>query len=419
MACSGARLGMRFSGTRIIPLASHQPRTRFISFQALAHLIIALKGNISKFRVSASAKHQKFLCIICEKITSTAQGPLPGATSTPPLPETVPGSTPSNSANFSDGSLPSGTDAADPFVIASSSASEISPLQFGDLAELGLAGWTPAGIIRWSLEILNVTTGMPWFYTIIAGSLLWRFALFPFTIMALRNSAKMLPISQELADLQKEAKELDPNDRLGRQLITLKTQSLHQRHGINPLHSLLAPIVQVTANIGFFFGVKKMCEFPVQQLTVSGVSILPDLTAADPTFILPILSAATVNALVTLSAKDMNFAQSPQLVHMPNGMKVLSVIFIPFMGHLPSGLWLALLTGTIFTTAQTFLLQQSVIRRALKIPQRVPQAMKPATMKQSWNALKPYVQKLIRRDDAARPSKRVIVPLKAPKKNAD
>ena len=49
------------------------------------------------------------------------------------------------------------------------------PLQYGDFAELGLSGWTPSGIAAWTFEVVQVTTGMPWFYTIIAGTLFWRF----------------------------------------------------------------------------------------------------------------------------------------------------------------------------------------------------------------------------------------------------
>jgi membrane protein insertase Oxa1/YidC/SpoIIIJ len=69
------------------------------------------------------------------------------------------------------------------------------PLQYGDLAALGLAGWSPAGLSSWMLEIINVLTGLPWFHTVIAGTLFSRLLLLPFSIKQLRNSSALAPHS--------------------------------------------------------------------------------------------------------------------------------------------------------------------------------------------------------------------------------
>ena len=47
-------------------------------------------------------------------------------------------------------------------------------LKYGSLAALGLAGWPPAGLSLWMLEPVDVSTGLPWFRTIIACVLFWR-----------------------------------------------------------------------------------------------------------------------------------------------------------------------------------------------------------------------------------------------------
>lgn len=177
----------------------------------------------------------------------------------------------------------------------SAAETTISPLQYGDFAELGLTGWSPAGIIRWSFEILQVSSGMPWFYTIIAGTLLWRVIILPANLMSLRNSSRLLPYTEQLQAVTAEFKQINPGDRLAMQRISLKRQKVYEQAGVRALPSIIMPFVQIPVTLGLFLAVRKMTLLPVEQLKQSGVSFLPDLTMADPYYILPILSTVAIN----------------------------------------------------------------------------------------------------------------------------
>jgi len=176
----------------------------------------------------------------------------------------------------------------------------IPPLQYGDLAELGLTGWSPAGIIRWSFEILQVSSGMPWFYTIIAGTLFWRVIILPANIMSLRNSSRLLPYTDQLQAVTTEWKQVDTGDRLALQRVSLKRQKIYEQARARVLPSIIMPFVQIPVTLGLFFAVRKMTLLPVEQLKQSGVSFLPDLTMADPYYILPILSTIAINVQMTV-----------------------------------------------------------------------------------------------------------------------
>lgn len=171
----------------------------------------------------------------------------------------------------------------------------IPPLQYGDLAELGIAGWSPAGIIRWSFELLQVSSGMPWFYTIIAGTFLWRVVILPANIMSLRNSSRLLPYADRLEAVTAEWKSINTSDRLALQRISLKRQKIYEQAGARVLPSIIMPFVQIPITLGLFLAVRKMTMLPVEQLKQSGVFFLPDLTMADPYYILPILSTVAIN----------------------------------------------------------------------------------------------------------------------------
>ena len=175
-------------------------------------------------------------------------------------------------------------------------------LQYGDLAALGLIGWSPAGIVRWSLELINVSTGLPWFWTIVAGSLFWRFALVPLTIAGIRNSARLLPLQSKILKSQEEMKKIrEKGDTLALQKQALKMRKTYQDAGVNLGITALSPFVQIPVTLGIFFGIKRMCELPVLQLAHSGLAILPDLTVPDPYMALPIALCAAVNFQISVS----------------------------------------------------------------------------------------------------------------------
>jgi YidC/Oxa1 family membrane protein insertase len=44
-----------------------------------------------------------------------------------------------------------------------------------------------------------------------------------------------------------------------------------------------------------------MCNLPVESLMTSGMLWFPDLTAADPYFILPVLASGSILAIVAVS----------------------------------------------------------------------------------------------------------------------
>ena len=172
----------------------------------------------------------------------------------------------------------------------------LTPLQYGDLTALGLTGWTPAGLSSWMLELVNVSSGLPWFHTIIAGTVLARLLLLPFSIKQLRNSAALAPHQPRLLELKAELdKAYRTGDKIGVQRVALKQRRVYEESGVSMLPMLLMPFVQLPVTLGMFFGVKKLCTLPLEQLHWSGVSFLPDLTVADPFYVLPVAAAVLMN----------------------------------------------------------------------------------------------------------------------------
>jgi YidC/Oxa1 family membrane protein insertase len=175
----------------------------------------------------------------------------------------------------------------------------ISPLQYGDLADLGLISWTPAGLIRWSLEVMQVSTGTPWFWTIVAGTVFWRLVLLPLSIKGSQNVARMTIHAPELEAAKKRLNAASSKRKADLEQAIVGMRDAYAKAGISPGSMFLVQFVQLPIMIGLFFAIKGMCEHPVEQLRHSGFDFLPDLTAitsvADPYFILSIIMMAAMN----------------------------------------------------------------------------------------------------------------------------
>jgi YidC/Oxa1 family membrane protein insertase len=180
---------------------------------------------------------------------------------------------------------------------------EVLPLNYGDLAALGFSHWTPVGISQWTMELIQVTSGMPWFWTIVTATVLSRFIILPFNINSLRATAKLAPHQPRLMELRNELQNIGglSNDPIAVQRISLQQKKIYEEAGVSVMGPLLTPLVQVPVSVGLFLGVKKLCDFPLEQLKHGGYGWITDLTIPDPTYVLPLAMAVLINVQLSVS----------------------------------------------------------------------------------------------------------------------
>ena len=144
---------------------------------------------------------------------------------------------------------------------------------------------------------------MPWFWTIVAGTLFWRMVLLPTAIKTLRFTSTLNRLTDKIKPIQEEMqKAAQSGSVVEKQAAALKLAAIYKDAGISPLAALASPFLQVPIGLGVFFGIKKMCELPVEQLKQSGFEMLPDLTVmtsvADPWYVMPALAVVLMNAQI-------------------------------------------------------------------------------------------------------------------------
>lgn len=241
-------------------------------------------------------------------------------------------------------------------------------MKIGDLKAMGLASnWTPVGWLQQVMEVVNVSIGLPWWATIISVTLLIRLATTPVYIKLLRNSVRMANIRPEIEKLTSEMKKAQGNgDMVQSQMAAFKMQELFKKHDVSIGKMLGLPLLQAPIFISFFLALRKMAEAGVPGMKDGGMGWFMDLTAADPTYVLPALGWASFVAVLELGGET--GPQTGQAANMKMIFRVASVIFIPAMINFPAAVLMYWVVSNSYTLGQSFLLRQPDIRKRLNVP---------------------------------------------------
>ncbi|KAM9335435.1 mitochondrial inner membrane protein OXA1L [Symphorus nematophorus] len=238
------------------------------------------------------------------------------------------------------------------------------------LAELGLAGYTPVGLIQNLLEFFHVDLGLPWWGAIVVGTVLARLAVFPLIVKGQREAAKLnnvLPEMTKLTTRMNEAKQSGNKFEFSKAYTDLNL--FQKKHDVNPFRGFLIPLVQAPVFISFFVALRKMAYLPVPSLQTGGLLWFPDLTAADPFYILPLAVTGTMFFVMELGAES--GIDNPNLRAMKTVFRIMPLVILPLTINFPTAVFTYWLTSNCFSLGQVALLRHPLIRERLKIPVRI------------------------------------------------
>ncbi|XP_025049324.1 mitochondrial inner membrane protein OXA1L-like [Alligator sinensis] len=238
------------------------------------------------------------------------------------------------------------------------------------LSELGLASYTPVGLIQTLLESLHVHLGLPWWGAIVAGTVVVRCLVFPLIVKGQREAVKInnhMPQITRLTNVMNEARCSGNQFEFNRAYMTLMTY--RKDNNINPMYGFVPAFVQAPVFISFFIALREMTDLPVPSMQSGGLAWFPDLTIADPFYILPLVATGSAMTVMQLATEgDMN---NPNLKLMTRVFSVVPLIILPFTFKLSTAVFTYWLTSNTLSLVQVGLLRLPVVRTWLRIPQRV------------------------------------------------
>jgi len=256
-----------------------------------------------------------------------------------------------------------------------------SVLQLGDLKALGLCHWTPVGAIQQLLELVHVSTGLPWWGTIALTTVAIRTALLPVVVKLQRNTALLQQIKPEMDVITaKLTRAKADKDHYAIQATTYEMQSLLSKNGAKLGWMFAAPLLQAPVMISFFMALRKMSYLAViPGFATGGLWWFGDLNVADPTYLLPISAGLGFLAIFELGSEAGNGQQMSK--QMKLFFRVMSVGMVPFTASLPSSVFVYWTVSNAYSIAQILALKHPALRRRLNIPKLIqhPQAFKRVT----------------------------------------
>ncbi|MDE2782725.1 MAG: membrane protein insertase YidC [Gemmatimonadota bacterium] len=218
-----------------------------------------------------------------------------------------------------------------------------------DLEEVNPYGWRVfrpivrpfVGIVLWLVRFLHESLFLSYGWVLIVIGIGIRVVMWPLNRKMMLSQVKTMAV-QPLAE---EIKRKYGNDPQRMQQETLK---LYKEHGVNPLAGCLPMMIPMPVLIALFFVFQNTIE-------MRGVPFmwLPDLSAPDPFYILPVFMGASLYLTQLLTMRISGSAGNPQMKMMLYMMPILlTVLFWRF----PSGLNLYYATMNLASIPQQILI---------------------------------------------------------------
>lgn len=142
---------------------------------------------------------------------------------------------------------------------------------------------------------------------------------------------------------------------------------LMKTNKVSPFGPLGPMIVQGSCFASMFFGLRGMANQPVVSMQSQGLFWFTDLTAADPLFVLPVVTAGSLFLFIYSNA-EIDAGAMGQTVR--KFMLLLPILSIPAMCYFPAALNLYWLTNNLLTIGQATLIKLPVVRNRFGIPAR-------------------------------------------------
>jgi len=191
--------------------------------------------------------------------------------------------------------------------------------------------------------------GAPWWLSIALLTVVVRTVLFPLTVKQVKNMRAM-------QDLKPEMDRIRAQYRDNRQRQQEEMMKLYQERKVNPLGGCLPILVQMPIFIGIFYVIRQFGGYTVGNTEVppsqpsfhdGGILWFQNLSAADPYYALPVISALTMLAATEITAKNIDPQQRWLMRLLPIGITV-------FLFNFPAGLFVYWITSNLVTLVQNY-----------------------------------------------------------------
>lgn len=244
---------------------------------------------------------------------------------------------------------------------------KVHPNGEATLESIGLASsYTPVGLIQKLMEFVHISFDIPWWTTIVIGTVCVRVLIFPLVIKAQKNMIKFsnhMPMVQELQMKMSEARQC--GDQLESARCAAELMNYMKKNDISFLKNFIVPLVQAPVFLSFFLALRGMANAPVESLKHGGFLWLQDLTIHDPYYIMPIITCVTMYITIEVGADGTTLKTMGMFRYV---LRAMPFVILPFMINFPGAVLTYWVSTNFISLTQASLLKIPYIRKALDMP---------------------------------------------------
>ena len=242
----------------------------------------------------------------------------------------------------------------------------LGPMEYGRLHGMGRDfddvnpyGWSwlrpvirpIAVVIRTIFVWMHTALGLGYGLVIVVFGLLVRILLWPLSRIAMRSMARMQAVQPHITALQDRHKD-NP------QLLQQETFKLYKEHKVNPFGGCWPMLLPYPLLVAVFFVLQAAIEVRGQAFLW-----LPDLSRADPFYIIPVLMAVSMYAVSKIG--QMGLPPNPQTKMMTWLMPIMMLVFF---ARFASGLNLYYTIQNLASVPQQWLVVKERMKMTAKVP---------------------------------------------------
>ena len=250
-----------------------------------------------------------------------------------------------------------------------SSAGQLAPAAVtlaSEVVPVAATSWPTTAALMYAMEYFHVAHGLEWWLAIVGATVFIRTVTFPLIVMQMKNTAKLQLAKPELESLQSKMKSNPSQDPELAAAYYKEMQQVWKKYDANPFKSFVPILINAPIFISFYFAISKMAA-GVPSFQTGGPAMYMDLSIADPTYSLPILSSLSFLASVELGAVE-GMQTNAQSVSMKWFLRALSVAMVPLTASFPQGVFVYWITSNTFSGFQTLVTRNKGFKSLVGIP---------------------------------------------------
>lgn len=207
---------------------------------------------------------------------------------------------------------------------------------------------------------VNEATGLPWWGTIAATTVLVRAVALPITIYTMKGASNVSKIQEPLKEKTEayQAAVKAGNRELAQQR-RVELKKFREKHGATTLRLLIGPLVQAPLFLSFFVAIRRLAHNH-PELATGGAYWFSDLSSADPTYVLPVLASVTLLGMLEVGGESGKVSPG-----MKNVLRGMAVVFIPATCKLSSAIFMYWIPNNIIGATTSIILKRQRVRYLL------------------------------------------------------